>query len=86
MSSMAERRVRWNRRVSAVLLVTGLATGSVAVAPPVMAEDPAGHSGSAVIDDPACLENTLTANDDGSTAEVPLGFQLRFGDHEYSSV
>jgi len=36
---------------------------------------------SAWIDDPACIENILPANDDGSTAtRVPLGFSIEFGD------
>ncbi|HKV85495.1 MAG TPA: nidogen-like domain-containing protein, partial [Ktedonobacterales bacterium] len=34
----------------------------------------------------ACLTNTLAANDDGSTAAVPLGFSLNFFGTQYTNV
>jgi len=35
---------------------------------------------------PGCMANSLAANDDGSTNDVPLGFSLNFGNTDYSTV
>jgi Nidogen-like len=63
--------------------VLPLAIGSVVVATlaftitparPVLAAEPA----NAIVDSPGCHDNTLAANDDGSTGAVPLGFTINF--------
>ena len=40
----------------------------------------------AVVNDPKCATNTLPANDDGSTGQVPLPFTLNFYGRSYSSL
>ncbi|NTW41526.1 MAG: PKD domain-containing protein, partial [Cellulomonadaceae bacterium] len=40
----------------------------------------------AVIDDPACVENTLPANDDGSSSQVNLPFDINFYGTTYSTM
>jgi hypothetical protein len=66
------------RRAVVVVLVgmaALLSSGSTAVAAPGVVQDLAG-----------CNTNTLAANDDGSTATVPLGFDAQMFDTAFSAV
>lgn len=68
--------------LAAAAVITGVAGLPAVAAPPAAAADPV----TAVIADPACSENVLPANDDGSTSLVPLSFTGAFGDIVSDSV
>jgi hypothetical protein len=68
-----------------VAMVLGL-VATLLVLAPVTALPAVSQEAGAIVSDPACLANTLPANDDGSTGLVPIGFPLDFGGNDYSEL